>query len=188
MIIAEASQVTPFGQGVPASPEIHSAEQIAGWRLITDAVHQKGGLIFLQLWHVGRISHSSLQPNGEMPVAPSAIRPVGQAMTADFGSAPFETPRALATDEIPALVESFAQAARNARAAGFDGVELHGANGYLLEQFLQSRSNQRTDAYGGTIENRARLLLEVTEAASDVFGADRVGCPPVPVWESWRQR
>ncbi len=175
LIIAEASQVTPFGQGVPASPGIHSAEQIAGWRLVTDAVHQKGGLIFLQLWHVGRISHSSLQPNGELPVAPSAIRPAGRTMTADFGSAPFETPRAFATDEIPALVESFAQAARNAKAAGFDGVELHGANGYLLEQFLQSRSNQRTDAYGGTIENRARLLLEVIQAASDVFGADRVG-------------
>lgn len=175
LIIAEASQVTPFGQGVPASPGIHSDAQIAGWRLVTDAVHKKGGLIFLQLWHVGRMSHSSLQPNGELPVAPSAIRPAGEAMTADFGSAPFETPRALATEEIPTLVESFAQAARNAHAAGFDGVEIHGANGYLLEQFLHSRSNQRTDAYGGTIENRARLLLEVTQAASDVFGEDRVG-------------
>lgn len=175
LIIAEASQVTASGQGVPASPGIHSSEQAEGWKAVTAAVHDKGGCIFLQLWHVGRISHSSHQPGGGLPVAPSAVTPPGNALSADFQRVPFETPRALRTDEIPEIVEAYAQAARNALAAGFDGVEIHGANGYLLEQFLQSRTNQRTDAYGGSIENRARLLLEVTRAVSDVCTPQRVG-------------
>lgn len=173
LIIAEASQVVPEGQGVPASPGIHSAEQIAGWKAVTQAVHEKGGFIFLQLWHVGRISHSS--HHGQQPVSASAIAAQGQATTADFTREDFPTPRALSTEEIAALVESYAQAARNAEAAGFDGVEIHSANGYLLEQFLQTRSNRRTDAYGGSIENRCRLPLEVVDAVARVFGADKVG-------------
>jgi N-ethylmaleimide reductase len=173
LIIAEASQVVPEGQGVPASPGIHSREQVAGWKAVTDAVHAKGGLIFLQLWHVGRISHPS--HHGMQPVSASAIRAVGQATTADFTREDFPTPRALATEEIAALVESYAAAARNAKEAGFDGVEIHSANGYLLEQFLQTRSNQRTDRYGGSIENRCRLPLEVTDAVVGIWGPDRVG-------------
>jgi N-ethylmaleimide reductase len=137
-------------------------------------VHQKGGHIFLQLWHVGRISHPSLQPNGELPVAPSAIAPEGMASTYT-GEQPYVTPRALDTAEIPGIIAQYRQAAENALAAGFDGVEVHGANGYLLDQFLQDGSNQRTDQYGGSIANRARLLLEVTEAVVGVWGADRVG-------------
>ncbi len=180
LIIAEASQVTPTGQGVPASPGCHSAEQVAGWKLVTDAVHRKGGRIFLQLWHVGRISHSSHQPGGALPIAPSAIAADGMAMTADFTREPFQTPRAIETGEIPALVAAYAQAARNAEAAGFDGVEVHGANGYLLEQFLLSKTNRRTDAYGGSIENRARLMLEVTRAVAAVWGARRVGIRLTP--------
>ena len=175
LIISEGSQISPSGQGMPATPGIHSPEQVAGWAAVTKAVHDKGGLIFLQLWHVGRISHSSHQPGGALPVAPSAIAADGNAFTASFERVPFETPRALETAEIPALVESYADAARNAKAAGFDGVEIHGANGYLLEEFLQTRSNQRTDAYGGSIENRCRLLIEVAEAVAKVWGADRVG-------------
>ena len=140
---------------------------------MTDAIHAKGGIAFLQLWHAGRVSHSSLN-KGETPVAPSAVPPSqGMALTATFELKPFETPRAIETKEIPALVAAYAQAAKNAIAAGFDGVEIHGANGYLLEQFLQSRTNQRTDAYGGSIENRARLMLEVTKAVVDAIGADR---------------
>jgi N-ethylmaleimide reductase len=175
LIIAEGTQISPSGQGMPATPGIHSPEQIAGWRQVTDAVHAKGGLIVLQLWHVGRISHSSHQPGGALPVAPSAIAAAGNAFTASFERVPFETPRALETAEIPALVESYATAARNAEAAGFDGVEIHGANGYLLEQFLQSRTNRRTDAYGGSIENRARLVIEVASAVAGVWGPERVG-------------
>jgi N-ethylmaleimide reductase len=144
---------------------------------VTDAVHAKGGIIFLQLWHVGRVSHSSFQPGGVLPVAPSAIAIGGdlKTMTADGKVASYETPRALETDEIPGIVAAYAQAARNALAAGFDGVEVHGANGYLIEQFLQSHTNQRTDRYGGGIENRIRFLLEVTQAVVEVWGADRVG-------------
>lgn len=175
LLVTEGSQISEVGRGMPATPGIHSAAQIEGWRAVTDAVHKKSGLIVLQLWHVGRISHSSLQPDGALPVAPSAIAASGSAFTATFERTPFEQPRALGTAEIPALIESYAQAARNAKAAGFDGVEIHGANGYLLEQFLQSRSNHRDDVYGGGIENRSRLILEVAEAVSAEFGADRVG-------------
>jgi N-ethylmaleimide reductase len=174
LIIAEASQISQTGQGYPATPGIHSERQIEGWRDVTDAVHLKGGLIYLQLWHVGRVSHSSLQPNGALPIAPSAIRINGETLTASWKSAPFETPRALETEEIAEVVESFRQGAKNAKLAGFDGVELHGANGYLIEQFLQSRTNQRTDRYGGSIENRCRFLSETVDALVDVWGSDRV--------------
>lgn len=175
LVIAEASQVSPSGQGLPGSPGIHSAEQVEGWKLITEAVHERGGLIFLQLWHVGRISHSSIQPGGLLPVAPSAIAPAGNALTASFERVPYEKPRALETHEIPEIIESYRRAAHNAITADFDGVEIHAANGYLLEQFLQTRTNQRTDAYGGSIENRTRLLLEVTEAVVGVVSSGRVG-------------
>lgn len=176
LIVAEASPIMPGAAAGPNIPAIYTDEQIKGWKLVTDAVHAKGGVIFLQLWHVGRISHSSLNADGALPVAPSAIAPSsGMALGAGFKPQPFETPRALETSEIPGIVAAYAQAARNALAAGFDGVEIHGANGYLLEQFLQSRTNKRTDAYGGSIENRARLLLEATRAAVEVAGADRVG-------------
>ncbi|MFN6566616.1 alkene reductase [Dendronalium sp. ChiSLP03b] len=174
LIIAEATQVTPQGQGYPYTPGIHSPEQVAGWKLVTDTVHQQGGRIFLQLWHVGRISHPDLQPNGELPVAPSAIAPQGEASTYE-GHKPFVTPRALETSEILGIVEKYRQGAANALAAGFDGVEIHAANGYLIDQFLRDGTNQRTDKYGGSIENRARFLLEVTEAVTDVWGAERVG-------------
>jgi N-ethylmaleimide reductase len=175
LIIAEATQVSPEGLGYPATPGIHSPAQVAGWKLVTDAVHQHGGRIFLQLWHVGRISHPDLQPGGALPVAPSAIAPtVGQAATYE-GMKPFVTPRALETSEIPGIVEQYRQGAKNALEAGFDGVEVHGANGYLLDQFLRDGTNKRTDEYGGSIENRARLLLEVTQAVTEVWGAGRVG-------------
>src|ERR1700685_4059245 len=163
LIVAEASQVSPQGLGYPGTPGIHSAEQIAGWKLVTDAVHAAGGRIFLQLWHVGRISHPSLQPDGALPVAPSALLPEGKAMTAT-GMQPYVAPRALELAEIPGIVEQFRHGAENAKAAGFDGVEVHGANGYLLDQFLRDKTNRRTDRYGGSVENRTRLLLEVSEA------------------------
>lgn len=174
LIISEATQVSPQGQGYPNTPGIHSQEQVAGWRLVTDAVHAHGGRIFLQLWHVGRISHPSLQPGGELPVAPSAIAPEGDASTLE-GPKPYVTPRALETAEIPGIVEDYRKGAENALAAGFDGVEIHSANGYLLDQFLQDGTNKRTDEYGGSIENRARLLMEVTEAVVGVWGGERVG-------------
>jgi N-ethylmaleimide reductase len=177
LIIAEASPVLPGGRGSPATPGIYSDAQVAGWRSVVDAVHGRGGLIFLQLWHVGRVSHSSFH-GGALPVAPSAVPIAVEGMMATTAAGkvvPYETPRALETGEIAGVVEGFRRAAKNAVAAGFDGVEIHGANGYLLEQFLQSRSNLRTDRYGGGIENRARLLLEVTQAAIDVWGANRVG-------------
>jgi len=182
LIIAEASPVTTVGRGNPATPGIYTDAQIRGWRAVVDAVHAKGGLIFLQLWHVGRVSHSSFH-GGALPVAPSAVPITGagmMAMTADGKIAPYETPRALETSEIADVVDAFRQGARNALAAGFDGVEIHGANGYLLEQFLQSRSNLRTDQYGGSIENRARLLLEITQAVIEVWGANRVGVRLTP--------
>jgi N-ethylmaleimide reductase len=174
LIITEASQVSPQGVGYPATPGIHSAEQVEGWKTVTQAVHDKGGRIFLQLWHVGRISHPSLQPDGALPVAPSAIQPKGDAMTYS-GMQPFVIPRALELEEIPSIIDQYRQGAKNALEAGFDGVEIHGANGYLLDQFLRDGTNQRTDAYGGSLENRARLLLEVTQAVVDVWGSDRVG-------------
>jgi N-ethylmaleimide reductase len=177
LIIAEASPVVATGFGNPGVPGIYTDAQIAGWRKIVDAVHAKGGVIFLQLWHVGRVSHSSFQPGGTLPVAPSAvaISTEFKAMTADGKVVDYETPRALETSEIPAMIDAYRQGAKNALNAGFDGVEIHGANGYLIEQFLQSRSNLRTDQYGGSIENRVRFLMEVTQAAIDVWGADRVG-------------
>ena len=177
LLIAEASPVMATGFGNPGVPGIWSGAQVEGWRKVVDAVHAKGGIIFLQLWHVGRVSHSSFQAGGALPVAPSAVAISSEfkAMTADGKVAAYETPRPLETDEIPGIVAAFRQAAQNAMAAGFDGIEIHGANGYLLEQFLQSRSNRRTDRYGGSIENRARLLLEVTQAAIEVWGTNRVG-------------
>jgi N-ethylmaleimide reductase len=174
LIVTEATQISPQGVGYPATPGIHSPEQVEGWKLVTKAVHDRGGCIFLQLWHVGRISHPSLQPNGELPVAPSAIAPEGTASTYE-GEKPFVTPRALETEEIPGIVEDYRQAAKNALEAGFDGVEIHGANGYLIDQFLRDGSNQRTDRYGGSIENRARFLFEIVEAVTGVWGGDRVG-------------
>ena len=174
LLIAEATQVSPQGKGYAGAPGVHSDAQVAGWKLVTDAVHQAGGRIALQLWHVGRISHPSLQPEGGLPVAPSALQPVGRVGTYQ-GPQEMVTPRALDTDEIPGVIEQFRTAAVNAKAAGFDGVEIHGANAYLLDQFLRDGTNKRTDRYGGSIENRARLLLEVTEAVAAVWGADRVG-------------
>jgi len=174
LIITEATQVSPQGLGYPSTPGIHSAKQVEGWKLVTDAVHQQGGRIVLQLWHVGRISHPDLQPDGALPVAPSAIAPKGEASTYE-GQKPFVTPRALETSEIPEIIEQYRQGAKNALEAGFDGVEVHGANGYLLDQFLRDATNQRTDEYGGSIENRTRLLLEVTEAVTEVWGGERVG-------------
>src|ERR1700676_3178287 len=158
LIIAEATPVLATGHGNPGVPGIYSNAQVKGWRGVVDAVHARGGLIFLQLWHVGRVSHSSFQPGGALPVAPSAVPIVGNgmmAMTADGKVVPYETPRALETGEVAGIVEAFRQAAGNALKAGFDGVEIHGANGYLLEQFLQSRSNLRTDRYGGSIDRKS---------------------------------
>ena len=179
LIISEATQVSLQGQGYAWTPGIHSREQVEGWRQVTAAVHEAGGLIFLQLWHVGRISHPALQPDGMLPVAPSAIKPAGQAFIENANGegelVPFVTPRALQTEEMPYLLRQYGRGAKNALEAGFDGVEIHAANGYLLDQFLNSSTNQRTDAYGGPIENRARLLLEVIEAVSAVWGPDRVG-------------
>jgi N-ethylmaleimide reductase len=177
LIIAEASPVMATGFGSPGVPGIYTEQQIRGWREVVDAVHAKGGVIFLQLWHVGRVSHSSFQPGGVLPVAPSAV-PIStdfKTATADGKVVPYETPRALETSEIPGVIDAYRQAAKNALEAGFDGVEVHGANGYLIEQFLQSHSNLRTDRYGGSIENRVRFLMEVTEAVIEVWGADRVG-------------
>jgi len=178
LIIAEASPVLVTGRGNPGTPGIYSDDQIRGWRGVVDAVHAKGGLIFLQIWHVGRVSHSSFQPGGMLPVAPSAVPIVGNgmlAMTAEGKMVPYETPRALETGEVEEIVEAFRQAAINAKRCEFDGVEIHGANGYLIEQFLQSHTNLRTDRYGGSIENRTRLLMEITQAAIGVWGGNRVG-------------
>lgn len=173
LIVTEATQVSPQGVGYVRTPGIHSAEQTAAWSRITEAVHRAGGKIFLQLWHVGRISHPDFH-GGELPVAPSAISPQGQVFTAK-GPQQMVTPRALALAELPGIIEQFRRAAENAQKASFDGVELHGANGYLLDQFTRDGSNSRADAYGGSVENRARLPLEVTKAVIDVWGGDRVG-------------
>lgn len=175
LVIAESTDISPGARGYPGAPGIHAQEQVTGWRRVTETVHAKGGSIFLQLWHAGRVSHSSLRPGGAVPVAPSAIPAPGKHMDASFKSVPFETPRALEPAEIRGVVEDFRRAALNARAAGFDGVELHGAGGYLLDQFLQDGSNRRGDAYGGSIENRARLLLEVADAVAGAWSADRLG-------------
>ncbi|HEX8788078.1 MAG TPA: alkene reductase [Telluria sp.] len=178
LILSEATSVTPMGVGYADTPGIWSDEQASAWRQVTDAVHKAGGRIFLQLWHVGRIS-DPLFLDGELPVAPSAIQPAGHVSlvrpTKDY-----VTPRALTLEEIPGVVAAYRKGAENAKKAGFDGVEIHGANGYLLDQFLQDKTNQRSDAYGGSIENRARLMLEVTDACIEVWGADRVGMHLAP--------
>ncbi len=173
MIITEATSVTPSGVGYPRTPGIWSQAQIEGWRSVVDAVHRAGGRILLQLWHVGRISDPAYH-GGALPVAPSAIAPGGHVNLLR-PMRPYVVPRALAADEIPGVVEGFREGARNAKTAGFDGVEVHGANGYLLDQFLQDRSNHRNDAYGGCIEKRARLMLEAADAVIDVWGPGRVG-------------
>lgn len=178
LILSEATSVTPMGVGYPDTPGIWSDEQVEGWRKITKAVHEKGGLIFLQLWHVGRISHSSYL-NGELPVAPSAVQAAGHVSLVR-PITEFETPRALELDEIKDVIAAYKTGAENAKKAGFDGVEIHGANGYLLDQFLQDSTNKRDDAYGGSIENRARLMLEVTDAVLEVWSKDRVGMHLAP--------
>ncbi|MBS1208522.1 MAG: NADH:flavin oxidoreductase [Proteobacteria bacterium] len=182
LILSEATSVTPMGVGYPDTPGIWSQEQVEGWKRVTRAVHAAGGRIFMQLWHVGRISDPSFL-NGELPVAPSAIAAEGHvSLLRPMRN--YVVPRALETAEIPAIVEAYRQGAENAKAAGFDGVELHGANGYLLDQFLQDSTNHRTDSYGGSIENRARLLLEATDAAISVWGAGRVGVHLAPRGDS----
>jgi 2,4-dienoyl-CoA reductase-like NADH-dependent reductase (Old Yellow Enzyme family) len=182
LILTEATSVTPQGLGYAATPGIWSQEQVEGWKLVTDAVHAAGGRIFLQLWHVGRVS-DPIFLNGELPVAPSAIAPQGHVSLVR-PQRPYVTPRALELSEIPAIVDAYRKGAENAQAAGFDGVEVHGANGYLLDQFLQDSTNHRIDEYGGPIENRARLLLEVTDACIAVWGAERVGVHLAPRGDS----
>ena len=180
LIVSEGTQITAEGQGYLDTPGIYSAEQIAVWRRVTDAVHAKGGKIVVQLWHVGRISHLSLLPDGVVPVSSTARRANGKTFTAQ-GFETVSEPRALRTDEIPRLIEDYRQAARNAIEAGFDGVEVHGANGYLLEQFMRDSINDRSDAYGGSRENRARLVVEVMTAIADEIGAGRTGIRLSPV-------
>ncbi|MBB5638286.1 N-ethylmaleimide reductase [Pedobacter cryoconitis] len=175
LIITEATQITQQGQGYPMTPGIYSAAQIDGWKKVTDAVHEKGGLIFTQLWHVGRMSHSSHQPDYGLPVAPSAVKPAGKTFTSEWNMVPFETPRALELAEITGIVNDYEKAAINAKAAGFDGIELHAANGYLIQQFLQDKTNLRQDEYGGNIANKSRLLFEVLDKLVAVWGADKVG-------------
>jgi 2,4-dienoyl-CoA reductase-like NADH-dependent reductase (Old Yellow Enzyme family) len=174
IIFSEATSVTPLGVGYPDTPGVWSAEQVDGWKQVTTAVHKAGGRILLQLWHVGRLSHPFFL-NGALPVAPSAIAAKGELVLEGHSMAAYPTPRALDLAEIPAIVEAYRKGALNARVAGFDAVEIHGANGYLLDQFLEDSTNQRTDAYGGKIENRARLMLEVTDAVVSVWGAGLVG-------------
>ena len=180
LIVTEASQISPEGQGYLDTPGIYSREQVAGWRRVTDAVHAAGGRIVIQLWHVGRISHVSLLPEGMVPVSSTARVARSQTFTLK-GFEPVSAPRALRTDELPRVIDDYRRAARNAVEAGFDGVEVHGANGYLLEQFLRDSINDRSDAYGGPIENRARLLLEVMQAVVDEIGAGRTGLRLSPV-------
>ena len=178
LILSEATSVTPMGVGYPDTPGIWSQEQVEGWKLVTKAVHDAGGKILLQLWHVGRISHPQYL-DGAQPVAPSAIAAEGHVRLLSK-SEPYPVPRALELSEIPGIIEAYRKGAENAKAAGFDGVEIHGANGYLLDQFLQDGSNKRTDSYGGSIENRARLMLEVTDAVISVWGAGKVGMHLAP--------
>jgi N-ethylmaleimide reductase len=173
LIVSEGSQVSPRAVGYIRTPGMHSAEQVEGWRAVTDAVHAAGGRIFAQLWHTGRVSHPDFL-GGELPTAPSALTPEGE-VTTPLGRKPLVTPRALDADELPLLIEDFRWAAQNAKTAGFDGVEIHGANSYLLDQFLRDGSNKRTDEYGGSYRNRARFPLEVTDAVIEVWGAGRVG-------------
>ena len=180
LIITEATPISPMAHGYPLLPGIYTDAQIAGWKKITDAVHAKGGKIVIQLWHVGRISHPSLLPNNATPVAPSAVKPAGKAFTYQ-GLVDYVEPRALDASELPGIVADYVHATKAALAAGFDGVEVHAANGYLLDQFLRDGSNKRTDNYGGSFENRARLLMEVTKAVVDVAGADKVGVRLSPV-------
>jgi len=175
LIIAEATQVSPAGTGYPGTPGIHSSAQVEGWKLVTQAVHENEGKIFLQLWHVGRVSHPSLQLEGVLPLAPSAIPMTSLVFTSTGEMVAPVTPRALETDEISGIVQQYRNGAINALAAGFDGIEIHSANGYLLDQFLQDGTNHRQDKYGGSLENRSRLLMEVVEAVTEVFGNDRVG-------------
>ena len=177
LIIAEATQVSPQGKGYAFTPGIHSDEQVAGWQKVTTAVHAAGGRIHLQLWHVGRISRPELQPGGAQPVAPSAIRPEGAQtfIDADSGMVDILEPRALETGEIPGIVEQYRHGAENARRAGFDGVEIHAANGYLIDQFIRSSTNHRTDEYGGSLENRLRFPLMVVDAVTQVWGGERTG-------------
>ena len=174
LIVTEATPISAMGHGYPFLPGIYTDEQVAGWKKVVDAVHAKGGKMVLQLWHVGRISHPSLLPNNVLPVAPSAIKPAGQLYTYE-GMVDFVEPRALAASELPALVADYVHATQCALAAGFDGVEIHSANGYLLDQFLRDSTNKRSDNYGGSFENRARLLMEVTKAVVAVAGSDKVG-------------
>lgn len=180
LIITEATPISATAHGYPTLPGIYTDAQIAGWKKVTDAVHAKGGKIVLQLWHVGRISHPSLQPNGILPVAPSAIKPAGQAFTYQ-GLQDYVEPRALEASELPGIVQDYVNAAKNALLAGFDGVEIHAANGYLLDQFLRDGSNKRTDNYGGSLENRVRFVKEVTQAVVNAVGADKVGIRLSPV-------
>ena len=174
LIISEATSVSPCGYGYPNTPGIHTEAQVEGWKKITEAIHAKGGHIYLQLWHVGRISHPAYQEDGTLPVAPSAIKPRGQVFTG-VAMEEYVTPRALETSEIPKIVNEYVHGAMLAKEAGFDGVEIHNANGYLLDQFLRTGTNQRTDQYGDSVQNRARLTIEVTEAVCSVWGGDRVG-------------
>lgn len=184
LIITEASQISAWAKGYPRTPGIFSEAQIAGWRNVTDAIHAEGGLIFLQLWHVGRLSHPLVQPDGALPVAPSAIGADGEIFTSE-GPKVLETPRALEIGEIPGIVADFRQAAENAKSAGFDGVEIHAANGYLIDQFLRDGTNVRTDAYGGSVKNRCRFLRDVVEAVIPVFGANRTGVRLSPIFNGF---
>src|ERR1043166_9188312 len=183
LLITEASQVSQQGQGYQDTPGIYSKEQVAGWRKVTERVHARGGRIFIQIWHVGRISHTSLQPNGGAPVGPSAIRAKGKTFVGGTFT-DISEPRALALEEIPGIIEDFRRGAANALEAGFDGVEIHGANGYLLDQFAKDGANKRTDSYGGGIENRARLMLEVAKIVASEAGPERTGIRISPVTPS----
>jgi len=179
LIITEGTQISEQGVGYPATPGIYNQHQIDGWKRVTDAVHAQGGTIFAQLWHCGRISHPSFH-NGELPVAPSAIKPAGEAVTYE-GMQPFIEPRALSNEEIPGIIEQYRHAAACAKKAGFDGVEIHAANGYLVDQFIRDGSNIRTDQYGGSLENRTRLLLQIVTAAGDEIGFHKVGVRISPI-------
>lgn len=179
LIITEASQVSPEGVGYPGTPGIYSDAQVAGWLKVTDAVHAEGGRIFIQLWYCGRISHPDLLPEGQIPVAPSAIKPEGEVMTYE-GMKPYTTPRALETDEIAGIVAQYRHAAEMAKKAGFDGIEVHAANGYLIDQFLRDGTNKRTDQYGGSSENRMRILNDVLDAVTEIWPSNRVGVRLTP--------